>query len=160
MLAAAKGMRIIRAANVPATIVQNQGIPVATWSASKPHTESPAGDHDVRPATAGSEYCDTAFSVSGDTLDSMSTRELDASDATPASGGTTEEASEMVAEAVSTASDAGDKAAVSSGSASEVEGVEGAGAGFEDHNERLRVLPGKAAIPCRSECGRRRCDDY
>lgn len=98
-----------------------------------------------------------AFSVSGDTLESVSTSELDASDATAASEGTAEEASEMVAETGSTASDAGDTAATSSGSTS---GVEGVGVGFDDHNERLRVLPGKAVIPCRSECGRRRCDDY
>ncbi len=88
----------------------------------------------MRPAIAGSEYCDTAFNVSGDTLDNMSVSELDASDDTPASGEATEEASEIVAEAGSTASEAGDKVATSSGSTSGVEGVEGAGVGFEDHS--------------------------
>lgn len=101
-----------------------------------------------------------AFSVSGDTLESMSTSEFDASDAAPASEETTEEASEMVAEAGSMASDAGDKVATSSGSTSGADGVEGAAGGFEVHSERLRVLPGRATKPCRSECGRRRCDDY
>jgi len=64
------GNRSRRQNAVPATMAQNQGIPVKTWITSRDHRTRPAGVHEIKLRSARSPYCKGGKASGATTFDS------------------------------------------------------------------------------------------